>query len=316
LVDRLGNVIGVNTILLTNEAGEGSNGVNFAISSNIVAAALSHLLHPGTSFLGWIGAHLQDLTPELRRALDAPSAGVVIVTEVDAQSAASDAGLKPGDVILRFGDETPRNARELMLSIAETKAGTTKNLTIWSTGKVRDVAVTIRAYQGMTHVNLESPLCLPPTDPDLGLLLEPITPIERQLYDLDDNAAGVVVVAVNPMSEAYGLGMRPGIVVEQINGRPVATREEANQILTDAAKRSPVAGLLVQWSKGPSWFTLHTGYEMNHTSVRVSSAQLSAICGSGGSAAQEAVEASGAARAKGRRVSLTSGKPAFRAGAD
>jgi serine protease Do len=289
--------------------------VNFAITSSIVSAALIHLLHPETAPIGWIGAHLQDLTPELRRALNAPDASVVIISHVDAQSAASAAGLKPGDVILRFGDEAPSNARALMLSIAKTPAGTTKNLRIWSAGKTRDVPMTIRALQGMTPINLENPLCLPPPDPDLGLLLEPITPFERQLYDLDEDVSGLVVVAVNPMSEAYGLGMQPGIVVEQIDGRVVTTRDEANRILMDAGKHSAVVGLLVDWSKGPSWFTLHTSYEQKREAMTASAEQLSALCNST-PAAQEPVEASGAAQAKGRRAPATLGQPASGAGAD
>ena len=279
LVDVSGNVIGVNTILLTNQPNEGSNGLSFAISSNIVAAVLDHLVHPVPKPLGWIGVHLQGMTPELALALKIPNTGIAIITEVDSGSPASEAGLQSGSVITSFAGERLANARVLMRKIALTPVGTTQALEIWSAGEVKTLNLHIRAWPGayaMVGAASDNPSCMSQSDPDLGLLLKPITPVDRQVYDLGD-ASGLLVAAVDPTSEAYSRGFRPGIVVEKINEQPVTTREQARLVLRDAAKGTSVVALLVQWANGPSWFALHIGANQEQTGSP-QSAESTALC--------------------------------------
>ncbi len=144
LIDAAGEVIGVNTILLTNQPNEGSNGLGFAISSTVVAAALRHLLHPEQQPIGWIGVQLEGMTPNLTRALHLLQAGGFILTGVDPASPARQAGLAAGDVILRYGQQTPANARALMRDIATTPIGQTRELAVWQNGRTRQVSVTVR----------------------------------------------------------------------------------------------------------------------------------------------------------------------------
>lgn len=146
-----GRVIVVNTILLTNLRNEGSVGLGFAISSNIVADAVRHLLHPEQRPIGWIELHLQGMTPDLSRALGLPRPGGAIVTKVDAASPAGALGLRRGDVVLRYGDETQPSARLLMRAIATTPIGATRMLEIWSADRTRRVTVTIREWPGVNR---------------------------------------------------------------------------------------------------------------------------------------------------------------------
>src|SRR6185312_7405136 len=100
LVDSQGKVIGVDTILLTNLPGEGSNGLGFAISSTVVGYVVRHLLNPSEAAVGWIGVRVQDATSDLARAFDLASTTGFIVTGIDPGSPAAQAGLHPGDIIL------------------------------------------------------------------------------------------------------------------------------------------------------------------------------------------------------------------------
>lgn len=261
LVNTAGEVIGVNTILLTNQPNEGSNGLGFAISSNIVADALRHLLHPNRQPIGWIGLHLQGVTPNLVVALRVPRPGIAIVAEVDADSPASAAGLQPGDVILRYGEQTPPNARILMRDIAMTPIGASRVLRVWSAGQVRQVSLAIRAWPGVdapSAAAFEEANELPPLSPDLGLLFAPISPLARKAYHLG-NVSGVLVAAVDHMSEAYGRGLRRGTVIERIAGQSATTPEVAERLLAEAEQCAPMVALLVRVPQGPIWITLHTG---------------------------------------------------------
>ena len=297
LIDSKGRVIGVNTILLTNLPNEGSIGLGFAISSNIVADAVRHLLHPEQRPIGWIGLHLQGMTPDLSRALGLPRPGAAIVTKVDADSPASALGLQRGDVVLRYGDEAPPSARLLMRAIATTPIGATRTLEIWSADRTRRVTVTIREWPGVNQPAADVPAPprqLPPPAPDLGLLLATINPLARQAYKLGA-AQGVLVVAVDHMSEAYSRGLRPGVVVEVVQHEPATTPAAALQLIEAASRRLPVVALLVRWPDGSRWLALHTGYQPGDDARRATHT------GPAAATRAPAAEAGGVVRADGSR---------------
>ncbi|MGC8476187.1 MAG: trypsin-like peptidase domain-containing protein [Acetobacteraceae bacterium] len=269
LLDARGRVIGVNTILLTNLPNEGSNGLGFAISSNVVADALRHLLHPDRRPIGWIGLHLQGMTPNLAVALGlhvpaGASAGApagALVTKVDPHSPAAAAGLQPGDVVLRYGNTVPSSARQLMRRIATTTVGARRVLEVWTRRTIRSVALTVRLWPGLASSTagvLGNPMNALPPLPDLGLLLAPVSPLTRRLFKLG-HSQGVLIAAVDRMSEAYSRGLRPGLLIERVQGQPVTTPAAARALIATAARQLPVVALLIRWSDGPRWISLHTG---------------------------------------------------------
>ena len=266
LLNARGRVIGVNTILLTNRPHEGSNGLGFAISSNVVADSLRHLLHPNRRPIGWIGLQLQGVTPNLAVALgvhEAPGKQVgALVIEVDPHSPAATAGLHPGDVVLRYADAVPQSARLLMRLIAATPIGARRTLEIWTHDAVRQVNLTVRVWPGMATSSAsvlgEVPRELLPR-PDLGLLLTPVSPLTRKLFKLG-RAQGVLVAAVDRMSEAYSRGLRPGLLLERVQGQAVTSAATAQALLDQAARHLRVVALLIRWKDGPRWIALHTEY--------------------------------------------------------
>jgi len=262
LIDTAGEVVGLNTILLTNKPDEGSNGLGFAISSNVVAAALRHLLHPDRDPVGWIGVGLQTMTPRLTRALGVPGPGGFIVTAVAPGSPAARVGIKVGDVILGYGQQTPPNARILMREIATTPVGQSHALTIWQDRRMRRVAVRVQVWPGMGTPAAASGRTIarppPPIPPQLGLLLAPLTPLARTTYETG-SAQGVLVAAIDPMSEAYGSGLRIGVVIENVEGKPATDPGVVARAIAAAARRDGLIALLVHWSNGSKWITLHTG---------------------------------------------------------
>jgi serine protease Do len=117
LFDMEGRVIGVNTALIAiGDANAGSMGLGLAIPINDAKFAASQLREFGRVRPGWIGARLQQVTPDLATALGLAKTDKIIVAGVDPADAA---GLRPGDVIETFNDRSPGDVRAFMRMIAE-----------------------------------------------------------------------------------------------------------------------------------------------------------------------------------------------------
>jgi serine protease Do len=260
LLNTNGHVIGVNTILLTNVKNEGSNGLGFAISSTVVGYVVRHVKNPDSAPVGWIGTHVQDTTSDLAQALGMNEGEGCIITHTDVDSPAWRAGLQSGDIILDYAGSPLSDARAFMRDVALTPIGQSVPLLVWQHGQKRQVNVTISAWphlmederQALTSADVQRPL----PSPDLGLLVAPITDIARSQYGLSD-VKGVLVVAVDQQSEAYGLGVRPGEVVERVGNTSVSAPSQMAELIRKASESGGSIALLVLWRDGPRWIALH-----------------------------------------------------------
>lgn len=287
LIDTKGEVVGVDTILLTNVANEGSNGLGFAISSTVVGYVVHHLLDPNAAPVGWIGTSLQDVTPDLGDAFGMKHPRGFLITGLDKDSPARQAGLQTGDVILSCGTgpDQPTNARALMRDVAIMPIGKLLQLEIWRHGKVSSVPVPVRAWpdlmesRGPIVATADTELPLP--SPDLGLLLSRISSVARRQYKLG-NAKGVLVVAVDTESEAYVHGLAPGDLIEKVQGEAVSSPADVYRIVHAMASRDQFIALLVRWPHGVRWVALRSGGEAEPDSAAM---EARAAEGSRGTAA-------------------------------
>ncbi|GIX05948.1 MAG: hypothetical protein KatS3mg115_0351 [Candidatus Poribacteria bacterium] len=110
LVNAQGEVIGINTFILSESGG--SHGVNFALEINVVKRVIPHLIRRGRVVEPWFGMLYADLSPEQARALKAPRYGAVLITYVRPGSPASRAGVQKDDLLVRVGSERIYFARQ------------------------------------------------------------------------------------------------------------------------------------------------------------------------------------------------------------
>ena len=184
VLDRNGDVLGVATILVTNSDGEGSNGLGFALAGSDTEHAVQHLLHPESGTIGWIGAHLQDLTPSLEQAFHTGQLAGVLVTQVEDDSPADNASIETGDVIVLFGHYVPTSSHELMRQIFLTPAAADVPIKVWRDGKILDLDVIVADWpkleepEGAVTNTMENAALA--QAPDLGLILAPLTGASRR----------------------------------------------------------------------------------------------------------------------------------------
>jgi serine protease Do len=145
LIDMNGNVIGVNQSTLRG----GAEGIGFAIPSNTVKRTVEQIIaHPGIQeppAQAFLGVGLGPVNKGFRNQTGYRGQGGVGVDQVMSGSAADQAGVNPGDVILKMNGKAYNDAQSLSSAIAKMKPGERITLEVWSQGVKHDVQVTLGA---------------------------------------------------------------------------------------------------------------------------------------------------------------------------
>ena len=120
LINSRGELVGINTAVIAKTLGV--EGIGFAIPVNLVRGVINEINTRGRVVRGWIGIVTDTVDEARAKSLGLPAAGVVIV-RMASNSPAQRAGLRPGDLILSIDGKTPKDAREVLLRIADTTPG-------------------------------------------------------------------------------------------------------------------------------------------------------------------------------------------------
>jgi len=235
LVDATGRLIGINTAIQSNFSG-GNIGIGFAIPSNMALNIVERLLDGGgTVARGFLGVYLRELDANFAKALGRDDRQGVLVTEVGPNTPAETAGMKPGDLIVAYNGNPVSDVQRLRLDISNTAPGSTATFDIIRNGRDR----TIEAVLGDLEEGVGTLAGAPrPRTPEAapqelieGVRIAALDAETRTALDLDDAIAGVVVESVKDNSSAAQAGLRPGMVVTQVDQTDVSSPEEAYEIV-------------------------------------------------------------------------------------
>jgi len=207
LISLRGELVGINTAIVA--PGGGNVGIGFAVPVNMARAVMRQLLQHGEVRRGWLGVSIQDLTPEIGKALGIASSDGVVVTEVAPNSPAEKSGLKAGDVIAAIDGKRVTSARELRNQIGLAPIGAGVRLTILRKEQ-RKILRAVIAAPAKVPAPVEA---MPPGFSGASF------------QDLS-SGDGVLVAAVEPGSTAWRHGLREGDVIFAVNRRPARTVEE------------------------------------------------------------------------------------------
>lgn len=259
VVDTDGRVVGVSTAL--DSPSTGSVGIGYAIPSNFARFIADGLRREGRVSTGWIGAHVQSVTADIATAVGREAPGGSIVQSVDAGSPAARAGLDAGDVVLRLGGVAVEEPRVLSRMIAEARAGSTVELTVWRNGSMQEVPVVAAAAPpaaagAKVTMPEPAPLTRVARD-DLGLIVGPVTDRIRRKLGLAETQTGVAITTVVERSVAADHGIEPDSLILNVDRVPVSAPSEVRQhIDTARAERRRFLLVLIKDEEGLRWVSL------------------------------------------------------------
>jgi serine protease Do len=231
LVDIEGNVIGINTFILTQSGG--SEGLGFAIPSGIVSEVVHNLQRDGHVHRGQIGLTAETITPVLARGLKLPVQTGVIVSDVQTGGPAEKAHIQTGDVILAVDGQPLTSARMLDLYVSRRLMGTTVKLSM-QRDQLKGVA------EVPVHEKPDSPERFADmVDPSRNLISQfgilaitvdaKITALLPELKHL----FGVLVAARTSDAPYEGEGLQPGDVIYEMNTMPVVSTDALKEFSLD-----------------------------------------------------------------------------------
>ncbi len=226
LLDMAGEVVGVNTAI-ASESG-GSAGIGFAIPSNTVAEVYNQLTGPGHKVVrGSLGIGFQaSISPAVARLYHADSG--VLVSTVTPGKPADRAGLRPNDVITTLDGKPVKNGDALVADISERRPGTTVRIGYLRDGRPTTTTCSIGDRAELTQVAANE--AAPAADPAKAKLGVAVRDLPE---DAPRGLHGVLVEAVQPGSFADELSPQivPGLVIQEINRKPVANKREFDAIV-------------------------------------------------------------------------------------
>lgn len=248
LLDSSGRVIGINTAILSGSGG--SNGVGFAIPINLVKSLAEQLVLNGKVSRGFLGVHLQELTPDL--AAQFGTTRGALVADVSPNTPAEKAGLKTGDIITKLNGKQVEGVAELRLAISGMAPGTEADLTYNRGGKEETVKINLSKLESKTLAEDQNG-----EKNDSGVLtgvtVGDITSDVRDGLQLPADLKGALITEVDPNSASARAGLNKGDVILELDRKPIHSAEEAAK-LSDEVKGPKV--LVRFWRGGSSRFVV------------------------------------------------------------
>jgi Do/DeqQ family serine protease len=239
LVDLQGQVIGINTALMTSR---GYQGTGLAVPGSMARDIATKLMKDGKVVRGWIGVTVQEMSSDLAQSFGYKSEGGVLLAEVVDNSPAKRAGLNTGDILSAVDNKPVTALANFKHMVADLRPGTKAILTLWREGRAIDVPVDIVAQPGTgTTAVIDA-------SATNGFGLE-----------LSDSSQGVLVVRVNEGSCADRCGLEAGDVLERIERTPLLDAAQARELLR--ARTKDGAALLIARRGTSRWLHLDAAQE-------------------------------------------------------
>ena len=249
LLNIRGEVIGINTAILSGGGSASNLGIGFAVPINMVRELLPQL-RTGKVTRGRIGVSITAVRSEAVEAFGLPNRRGAVISAVEAGGAGAKAGLEPGDVVVEFNAQPVNTTDELVDRVVRTRPGTTVPITVYRDRQPMTLNVTVDELD--LESEGQSTTAEEETASSFGMTLQDLTDDMARRLRMPAGSSGAVVTEVEPRSPAARGGVRPGDVILEVNREPVAGAQAASRQLQSVGAGD--AAFILVWRRGQEVF--------------------------------------------------------------
>jgi serine protease Do len=237
LINAAGEVVGINSAISSR-----ASNIGFAVPINQAVAILPQLKERGRVARGFIGVGLTDVTPSLQRALNLTVAKGAMIQDVNAGSPAERAGLHPYDIITEVEGRQVLGNEEVIRDISARQPGSVARLDIIRDGRHQSAQVKLaerppreRSPDGLEDLGPRPrPRQPEATETPLGLFVRELDRGVVGRLEIPESVTGVVISRVDPTGAGFQALLRRGLVIMEINKRPIASVAEYQRVVATA----------------------------------------------------------------------------------
>ncbi|HHO76232.1 MAG TPA: DegQ family serine endoprotease [Deltaproteobacteria bacterium] len=226
LINLEGQAVGINTAIFSRSGGY--MGIGFAIPVNMARNIYSQLIEHGNVTRGYLGVTIQELNDELAKSFGLKDTGGVLISQVMPDAPAEKAGLKQGDVVIRFNGEPVDSVAPFRNKVALTKPGTKVEITVLRDNKEKTFSVKIEKLTSEVNTAMSEPESIE----KLGIGVTTLTKDLAQQHGYEGET-GVVVTSVSPDSAAARSGIRPGILIKEVNRKQIKNVKDFEKAVSE-----------------------------------------------------------------------------------
>ncbi|OYY82381.1 MAG: serine protease [Rhizobiales bacterium 24-66-13] len=248
LFDMDGEVIGINTAIISPSGG--SIGIGFAVPASTATPVIAQLEQFKEVRRGWIGVRIQSVSDEIAESLGLGKARGALVGGVNDGGPAAKAGLKAGDVVVRFDGKDVKEMRDLPRLVADTAVDKEVDVVVVRKGKEETLRLKIARMPDdeKAAAAAKAPgadTAKPEAKKSLGLELAPMSEDLRKRFKIKDTVKGVVILNVDRNSPAADKGLKPGQIVVEVGQEAVSSPEDVQKRVEGLKKDGKKSALLL-----------------------------------------------------------------------
>lgn len=226
LIDSQGRLVGVNSAIISRSGG--NIGIGFAIPANLAFNISKQLADSGEVRRGFLGVSIGDVTPDLAEAFGLENTDGVLINDVEEDSAADKGGIERGDIILSVDGKIVEDLNQFRILIGNTVPGTEVEMDVVRDGDKKTISLEVGSASGRFAVGANELVD--------GVEVTSIDKETAETYRIPEDIEGLIVTDVT-VDSPYSRALSEGMVIMEINDRPVESVSEAREALRSGANK-------------------------------------------------------------------------------